>query len=77
MEEGKNLKNIILGAGVTFALAFFGSWVQLNSRISTIEVRIDMLEENYKSLENLDNKIDVIIEQNKWIQSTIKKLENK
>lgn len=77
MEEGKNLKNLLLGAGFTFAIAFFGSWVQLNSRISTIEVRLEMLEENYKSLENLDNKIDVIIEQNKWIRSKIEKLENK
>ena len=63
-----SIKNTLIGVFLTVAIAFFGAWVQINSRISMLEVQVnddhvmfqrqtDKYETNMKELMNKVNDI--------------------
>lgn len=63
-----SIKNTLIGVFLTVAIAFFGAWVQINSRISMLEVQVnddhimfqrqtDKYETNMKELMNKINDI--------------------
>lgn len=63
-----SIKNTLIGVFLTVAVAFFGAWVQINSRISMLEVQVnddhvmfqrqtDKYETNMKELMNKVNDI--------------------
>lgn len=66
-----------VGSVATILIAFIGSWVQINSRISAMEIQINYLERGMDKVQDLDAKIDVVIEQNKWIKERLERLEEK
>ncbi|WP_314649409.1 MerR family transcriptional regulator [Prevotella multiformis] len=48
----KGIRNKLLGVWGTVIIAFVGTWVQLNSRLSILEVQVD----NYHLLHNENNR---------------------
>lgn len=63
-----SIKNTLIGVFLTVAIAFFGAWAQINSRISMLEVQVnddhvmfqrqtDKYETNMKELMNKVNDI--------------------
>lgn len=63
-----SIKNTLIGVFLTVAIAFFRAWVQINSRISMLEVQVnddhvmfqrqtDKYETNMKELMNKVNDI--------------------
>ena len=62
MEKG--VKNTFIGLAGTIAIAFFGGWVQLNSRISILEVQVSnnykLYEDGQEDMKEIKAKLDEI-----------------
>lgn len=62
MEKG--IKNTFIGLTGTIAIAFFGGWVQLSSRISILEVQISnnykLYEDEQEVMKEIKAKLDEI-----------------
>lgn len=65
----KSLRNTLLSVIVTIVLVFIGAWIQLNSRISVLEVQVKSDHELFQS--NID-KSDKDMEDVKSMLSDIK-----
>lgn len=61
------LKGQIIALVGSFAVAFIGSWIQLNQRISRVETQIEYIEQAIQKVSEVDGKVNVILEQNQWI----------
>lgn len=42
--ENKGLRNTIVGSIITIMVAFVASWIQVNNRISILEVQVDNIQ---------------------------------
>lgn len=60
----KTLRNTFVGIVATIAIAVVSAWVQLNTRISVLEVQVDndhaMFIKSEKRMEELLDKVDII-----------------
>jgi len=56
----------------SFILAFVGSWVQLNARMSKMETQIDHLQKVVLDVTDMNTNIAILIEQNKYIEQQLK-----
>ena len=52
----KSLRNTLLSVIVTIVLVFIGAWIQLNSRISVLEVQVKSDHELFQSNIDKSNK---------------------
>lgn len=66
MTMDKTLRNTFIGILATIIITFVGAWIQLNSRISVLEIQVDnfqrVQQENDKSIKELkDILVDIQI----------------
>lgn len=57
----RTLRNTLIGAFITVLVAFIGAWIQLNSRISILEVQVqndhNLFMDNGHDMKELKDKI--------------------
>ena len=57
----RTLRNTLIGAFITVLVAFVGAWIQLNSRISILEVQVqndhNLFKDNGHDMKELKDKV--------------------
>lgn len=70
-------KKMFIGGVFAIVLSGVGGYVQVNSRLSKVETKMEYLENDLNKIDALNTKVEVLIEQNKWIQEKIEEIKQK
>ncbi len=69
-------KKMFIAGVFAIIVSGVGGYVQVNSRLSRVETRVEYLEGGLNKIDALNTKVEVLIEQNKWIQSQLKEIKS-
>lgn len=67
------LRSSMIATVGAFCIAFLGSWIQLNGRISKVETHVEHHSKQVDKLDDLNNNVQRLIEQNQWIIEELRK----
>lgn len=62
-----DLRSSMIATVGAFIIAFFGSWVQLNTRISKVETHVEHHTKSVEKIDEINNNVQQLIEQGRWI----------
>ena len=65
------LRNTLIGGLITVVLTFVGAWIQVNNRISVLEVQMDT---NVKAQQKTDTDMDKMMDKLTDIQNKVTRL---